>query len=275
MCGGEWGGHAEAHVTPFYWFAARITITTCLSRDKQPLSHQDWQGCTKKRKKTLHCLGLWLILTLIWSARTPISLWFEIMSILSGGCCWISVNICVSTIHNFFFKWFYFETFFFFLNGALLCKQSLWTLIQQDMFNKSSGHMKYSIQSSQATEADKKLVSLLTWWCTPGKPGPPPRQMQTTLKWSVEKKIFHKMFLSDLVTQCFLTFSDTWSNTNLKKTNNNPLAMRKVQQSLFWEDPRPGLARTFFFSLCRAFVVALWMSCRFSVFFSSPVDSSH
>lgn len=42
--------------------------------------------------------------------------------------------------------------------------------------------MKYSIQSSQATEADKKLVSLLTWWCTPGTPGTPPRQMQTTLK---------------------------------------------------------------------------------------------
>lgn len=39
--------------------------------------------------------------------------------------------------------------------------------------------MKYSIQSSQATEADKKLVSLPTWWCTPGTP---PRQMQTALK---------------------------------------------------------------------------------------------
>lgn len=150
---------------------------------------------------------------------------------------------------------------FFFLNGALLCKHSLWTLIQQDMFNKSSRHMKYSIQSSQATEADKKLVSLPTWWCTPGTPGTPPRQMQTTLKWSLEKKIFHKMFLSDLVTQCFLTFSDTWSTTNLKKQ----------QQAISHAHAKPFG----FFSLCRAFVVALWMSCRFSVFFSSPVDSPH
>lgn len=74
------------------------------------------------------------------------------------------------------------------------------------------------------------------------------------------------MFLSDLVTQCFLTFSDTWSTTNLKKQQQAISHAKGFAKPLLGGSSAGFGAQVFFFSVQSFCCCALNVLQVFSVF---------